>query len=218
MRSTSAGPLAWTSTAKSIVLTALETRLPNLAPILLSGRFDLGPRGVRQARLECKSLNILAVRGLLAPFIPQGLAGWEFDGVLDVGLEAGSSPGRKGVWEYSGELPMSQIKFNDPSFTIAGDGLQPLAKIKGTYEPAKDMLVWAGSVELSQGESLWKDFYISWSKQPLSADIAGQFSRAAMSVDGLTVRVVLPTWGNFTPADRSVWAGRRRSVFRREPV
>ena len=192
---------------KSIVLTALETRLPNLAPILLSGRFDLGPRGVRQARLECKGLNILAVRGLLAPFIPQGLAGWEFDGVLDVGVEGGSPPGRKGVWEYSGEFATSQIKFNDPSFTIAGDGLQPLAKIKVTYEPSKDMLVWAGSVELSQGESLWKDFYISWGKQPLSAEIAGQFSRAAKSVDGLTVRVILPTVGELH-AGGSVRLGR----------
>ena len=180
---------------KSIVLTAFETCLPNLAPIRLFGRFDLDPRGVRQARLECKGLRILAMRGLLAPFIPEGLAGWEFDGALDVGIEAGSPPGREGVWEYSTEFAMSQIKFNDPSFTIAGDGLQPVARIKGTYEPAKDTLAWTGSVELAQGESLWKDFYISWSKQPLKADIAGRFSRAAMSVDGLTARIVFPALG-----------------------
>ena len=180
---------------KSIVLTALETCLPNLAPIRLFGRFDLDPRGVRQARLECKGLRILAMRGLLASFIPEGVAGWEFDGALDVGIEAGSPPGREGVWEYSTEFAMSQIKFNDPSFTIAGDGLQPVARIKGTYEPAKDTLAWTGSVELAQGESLWKDFYISWSKQPLKADIAGRFSRAAMSVDGLTVRIVFPALG-----------------------
>ena len=180
---------------KSIVLTALETRLPNLAPIRLSGRFDLDPGGVRQARLECKGLKIPATRALLAPFIPEGLAGWEFDGALDIGIEAGSPPGRKGVWEYSGEVAMSQIKFNDPSFTIAGDGLRPVARFKGTYEPANDTLAWTGSVELSQGESLWKDFYVSWSKQPLKADIAGQFNRAAMSVDGLTARIVFPTLG-----------------------
>jgi len=180
---------------KSIVLTALETRLPNLAPIRLSGRFDLGPQGVRQARLECKGLEIPAARGLLAPFILEGLAGWEFDGALDVGVEVGSPPGQKRIWEYSGEFAMSQIKFNDPSFTIAGDGLEPVARIKGTYEPGKDTLAWMGSVELSQGESLWKDFYISWTKQPLMADIAGQFSLAAMSIDGLTARIVLPALG-----------------------
>jgi hypothetical protein len=206
---------------KSIVLTALETRLPNLAPIRLSGRFDFGPRGVRQARLESKGLKIPATRGLLAPFIPAGLAGWEFDGALDVGVEAGSLPGRKGVWEYSGEFAMTQIKFNDPSFTIAGDGLQPVIRIKGTYELAEGLLVWTGAMELAQGESLWKNFYISWNKQPLKADIAGRFSRIARTVDGLKARIVFPAVGEIhadgggrlgTPPSFRLRAGARLSL------
>ncbi|MCJ7643587.1 MAG: hypothetical protein MUP28_03795, partial [Candidatus Aminicenantes bacterium] len=180
---------------KSIVLTALETRLPNLAPIRLSGRFDLGPRGVRQAHLECKGLKIPATRRLLAPFIPEGLAGWEFDGTLDFGIDAGSNPGRKGVWEYSGEFAMSQIKFNDPSFTIAGDGLQPVVRINGTYDLAGGVLAWTGALELAQGESLWKNFYVSWNRQPLKADIGGRFSRIARAVDGLKARIVFPALG-----------------------
>jgi hypothetical protein len=180
---------------KSIVLTALETRLPKLAPIRFSGQFDFDPVNVRQARLESKGLKIPALRGLLAPFMPAGLAGWEIDGALDVGIEAGTSPGRKGVWEYSGEFAMSQIKFNDPSFTIAGDGLQQAARFKGTYEPAKEIFAWTGSMELTEGESLWKDLYISWSKQPLEAYIAGRFSRAEMFIDGLTARIVFSTLG-----------------------
>ncbi len=180
---------------KSIVLTAFETRLPNLAPFRLAGRFDLSPQGTKQARFESKGLEIQAVRGLLARFIPEGLASWEFDGNLDVGIQAGSLPGRRGVWEYSGEFTLSQIKFSDPSFTIAGDGLQPVGKIEGTYEPVKDALTWRGSIELSQGESLWKDLYISWSKQPLLADIAGQFSRDSMSIDGLSAKIVFPKLG-----------------------
>ena len=180
---------------KSIVLTAFETRLPNLAPILFSGQFDFDPLTVRQARLESKGLKIPALRGLLAPFMPSGLAGWELDGALDFALEAGSLPGLKGDWGFSGELAMSQTKFNNSSFTIAGDGLQQVARFKGTYEPAKDILAWTGSIELTQGESLWKDLYISWSKQPLEAYIAGRFSRAEMFIDGLTARIVFPTLG-----------------------
>jgi len=180
---------------KSIVLTAFETRLPNLAPIRFSGQFDFDPLNVRQARLESKGLKIPALRGLLAPFIPSGLAGWELDGALDFTLEAESLSGLKGDWGFSGELAMSQTKFNNSSFTIAGDGLQQVARFKGTYEPAKDILAWTGSIELTQGESLWKDLYISWSKQPLEAYIAGRFSRAAMFIDGLTARIVFPTLG-----------------------
>jgi len=182
---------------KSIVLTAFETRLPNLVPIRFSGQFDFDPLNVRQARLESKGLKIPALRGLLAPFIPSGLAGWELDGALDFALEAESLSGLKGDWGFSGELAMSQTKFNNSSFTIAGDDLQQVARFKGTYEPAKDILAWTGSIELTQGESLWKDLYISWSKQPLEAYIAGRFSRAAMFIDGLTARIVFPTLGEF---------------------
>jgi hypothetical protein len=180
---------------KSIVLTAFETRLPNLAPIRFSGQFDFDPLNVRQAHLESKGLKIPALRGLLAPFMPAGLADWELDGALDFVLEAESLPGLKGDWGFSGELAMSQTKFNNSSFTIAGDGLQQVARFKGTYEPAKDIFAWTGSIELTQGESLWKDLYISWSKQPLEAYIAGRFSRAAMFIDGLTARIVFPTLG-----------------------
>ena len=182
---------------KSIVLTAFETHLPNLAPIRFSGQFDFKPLNVRQARLESKGLMIPALRGLLAPFMPSGLADWEFDGALNFVLEAGNLPGLKGDWGFSGELGMSQTKFNNSSFTIAGDGLKQVARFKGTYEPAKDILAWTGSLELTQGESLWKDVYISWSKQPLEAYIAGRFSRAEMFIDGLTARIVLPTLGEF---------------------
>lgn len=180
---------------KSIDLTALEARLPNLAPLRLSGRFDLDPRGVRQARLEGKGLKLPALRRLLAPLLPGSLAGWDFDGALDIGAEAGSLPDQKGVWKFSGDLALSQAKFSDPSSTIAGEGLQPSARIKGTFEPGEGVLEWTAEMELAQGESLWKDFYVSWSKQPLKADLAGRFSRAAETVDGLTARVVLPALG-----------------------
>lgn len=180
---------------KSISLTALEARLPNLATFRVSGRFDIDPRGVRQARLESKGLKIPALRRLLSPLMPGSLAGWDFDGALDFGVEAGSLPDRMGIWKYSGDLALSQAKFNDPSSTFAGEGLEPAVRIKGTYEPAKGVVDWTGEVELARGEALWKDFYISWADHPLKADIAGRFSRVARAVDSLTARVVLPALG-----------------------
>jgi hypothetical protein len=206
---------------KSIALTALEACLPNLAPLRLSGRFDLDPRGVRQARLESNGLKLSALRRLLAPLMPGSLAGWDFDGALDIGVEAGSFPDQKGVWKFSSDLALSQAKFNDPSSTLAGEGLQPVVRIKGIYEPAKGVVDWTGAVELAHGESLLKDFYISWGDQPLKADVAGRFSLAARTVDGLTARVVLPTLGEIhadgearleTPSSFQLRAGARLSL------
>jgi hypothetical protein len=196
---------------KSMVLTALEARLPDLAPLRLSGRFDLDPRGVRRARLESKGLRVPVLRGLLAPLIPADLAGWDFDGTLDLGVEAGSLSDRRGTWEYSGNLAMSQVKFNDPSSASAGESLEPLVRIKGTYDPAGEVADWTGAVELSRGESLLKDFYISWSDHPLKADIAGRFSRAAGTFDGLTARVILPRLGEIH-ADGEARLGKSSSL------
>ncbi len=180
---------------RSIGLTTLEARLPNLSPLRFSGRFDRDPGGVRQASLESRGLKIPALHALLAAFLPSSLSGWDFDGALDIGLKAGSLPDRKGVWEFSGDLAVSQAKFSDPLSSLAGDGLQPAVRIKGTYEPAQGVVDWTGEIELAQGESLLKDFYISWRDQPLKAEISGRFSRSVRAIDSLTARVTLPKIG-----------------------
>jgi hypothetical protein len=180
---------------RSVALTSLEARLPALSPVRLSGRFDMDPRGVRQARLETGGQKIPALRALLGPFLPPGLAGWEFDGAVDIAVEAGTTAGPKRDWEYSCVLAMSQVKLNDPTFAIAGEGLEPRVRVKGTYDPAKGLWAWTGALELAQGEFLWNNFYISWEKQPLKADVSGVLEQAAMMVDGLTVRVAFPPLG-----------------------
>jgi hypothetical protein len=180
---------------KSLALTGLEIRLPNFPPFRLSGRFGLEPQGAVQARLEGKDLSIPALRGLLSPFIPTGLAGWEFDGAMDVAVEAKYDALQKRDWSFSGELASSEVKFSDPSFSIAGQGLKPLARIEGSHNFSKSSSSWTCSFELSQGESLWKDFYISWDKHPIKIDITGRYSSVARSVDDLTAQIVFPTLG-----------------------
>jgi hypothetical protein len=180
---------------RSFRLKALEARLPDFAPLRISGRFDLDPRGARQARLESQGLKISALRRLTAPFVPAGLAGWDLDGALDIKGEAGSFADSKKRWEFSGDLAVSEGKFNDPSSSIAGQGLQPKVRIKGTYDSAQDLVDWQAAGELSRGESLWRDFYISWDKQPVQAEIAGRFHGASGAVDALRARVVFPALG-----------------------
>ncbi|MFZ2052608.1 MAG: hypothetical protein WAU81_00290, partial [Candidatus Aminicenantales bacterium] len=180
---------------KSVVVSALDVQVPALSPLRLSGRFDTAPRGVKQAHLESRDLNIPALRGLLGPFLAPALADWEADGsigiVLDVKNHFRPTPG----WEFSGAVDISGTKFNDASFTIAGDSLSPLIRIQGDYELSKGGISCTGTLELAQGESLWKDFYISWSKHPLKADLAGRYDPASGTIDSLSAKFVFPTIG-----------------------
>jgi hypothetical protein len=180
---------------KTLVLDSLEARLPLLSPVQSSVRLNLSPPGLKQASLVTRGLKITALRELLSSFIPESLKGWEFDGDLDISVEAQNSAARREGWDFSADLTLARGKFNDPAFTAAGDGLAPRFHLEGQYNPLKSTLSFSGSLELSQGESLWKDFYISWAKYPVKAAITASYSLVPKSLDAMTGWVVFPTLG-----------------------
>jgi hypothetical protein len=179
---------------KSVTVQALETRLPGLSPLLLTGRLGLGKTGAAQVKLETRGLDIPALRGLASPFLPEGLAGWELGGAADLSLEARQPSSSKGDWSFSGTLSLAQARFNDPSFTIAGEGLNPVLKVEGALAASK-AISFTGALDIGQGESLWKAVYVSWSKHPLKATFAGLFEPGSGGVEGLTARFLFPTIG-----------------------
>ncbi len=182
---------------KTLVLDSLEACLPPLSPVQSSVRLNLSPRGLKQASLVTRGLKITVLRKLLSSFIPESLKGWEFDGDLDISVEARDSDASREGWDFSGDLTLVQGKFNDPAFTVAGDGLAPRFHLEGQYNPLKSTLSFSGSLELSQGESLWKDFYISWAKYPVKAAITANYGLALQRLEAMAGRLVFPTLGEF---------------------
>ena len=180
---------------KSLDLTRLEARLPALPPVRLSGRFDARPRGVRQLRLECRNVEIPALRTTLAPFLPAGLADWEADGSLSIVVDAKNRFRPSAGWDASAELSLAALRFNDPSFTVAGDSLSPAVHIEGATDASNGRADLTAALELADGESLWKDFYVSWKKHPLKAVLAGRYDPASGTVDGLSAVFTFPTIG-----------------------
>jgi hypothetical protein len=180
---------------KSIVVSALDVELPTLSPLLLSGRFDTSPRGIKQAHLETWDLKIPAVRRLLGPFLPPALADWEADGSVDIVLDVTSRFCPTASWGFSGAVDISGTRFNDPSFTVAGDSLSPRILLQGDYELSTGVFSGNATLELAQGESLWKDFYISWDKQPLKTELAGRYDPASGTINGFSAKFVFPALG-----------------------
>ena len=180
---------------KAGVLTSLEAVLPGLAPLRLSGRYGLGKGAPSEFRFEGRGFDLPALRVVAAPFIPAGFAGWDLGGTLDLSLSGRRPAGARGGWAFSGTVSLAGAKFNDPSFTIAGDGLDLVLKLEGTGSPSTG-LTFSGSLDVSRGESLWKSIYIAWAKHPLKLTAAGRYDSDSVAIDDLTARILLPEVGS----------------------
>jgi hypothetical protein len=179
---------------KTVAVDSLEVQFPGIAPLFVTGRYGLGKAGVAQVKLESRGLDLPALRGLASPFNPEGLSGWHLGGAADLSSEAHRTSSSKRDWAFTGTLSLSQAKFNDPSFTIAGEGLNPVLRVEGAYG-ASQGISFTGALDIGQGESLWKAVYVSWNKHPLKVTVSGRYDPASGGVDGLAARFLLPTIG-----------------------
>ncbi len=179
---------------RSLRLTSLEARLPGLAPIRFSGCFGASARAAAELRLESRGLDLPALRALAAPYLPPALAGWDVGGTLDLSLDVRRPAASRGDWAFSGTLTLAGVKFNDPSFTVAGENLDPVVRFEGRGSPDNGLSFSAG-LDLGRGESLWRSVYVAWDKHPLRLTAAGRYLPAAASVEGLTARAALPGIG-----------------------
>jgi hypothetical protein len=178
-----------------LALDSLEVRVPPLLPVRLSAAADLGPPRLRQFTLATEGQSIPALVELFAPFVPESLKGWDLGGTAAFSLRAQNQAANRGRWNFSGDLGLIQAKFSDPSFTAAGDGLEPRVHLEGQYDFPKGVLSLSGSLEISRGESLWKNYYVSWSKDPVRAGLTADWSFASKSLDLTAGRVVSPALG-----------------------
>lgn len=176
------------------VLTSLDARLPGLAPLRLAGRYGLGRTSPLEFRLEGRGLDILAVRALAAPFLPPALAGWDLGGALDLTLSIRRPSAARDDWALAATAALTGAKFNDPSFTVAGEGLDPLLKLEASGSLSKDLSLKV-DLEIGKGESLWKNVYAAWSRYPLKAEASGRFTASTGVLEDLRARIVIPGVG-----------------------
>ena len=180
---------------KEGVLTSLEAKLPGFTPLRLSGRAGLAPGAPVEIKFDANGVDLPALRALAKPFIPADFAAWDLGGTLGLALAASRPAGDPAGWRFSGTAALAGAKFNDPSFTVAGDGLDPVIRLEGQGS-ASQGLSWSGSLDVSQGESLWKSVYIAWSKHPLKLTAAGRYDPRTGGIEGLVARVALPEVGS----------------------
>lgn len=178
-----------------LVIPALRAVLPPLPPLDLTGRLGFGPHVSRSVRLSGKGFDIPALREFLGAFVPAALAEWEAQGAFDLSARATHDGRSGGAWGISAGLDFKSVAFNDPSFTIAGEGLEPAVRIEGTVAPGGGGSPLTASFRLDRGESLFKSFYVSWDKHPVDVTVGGRYDSGSASLDALAARILLPTIG-----------------------
>jgi len=184
---------------KNLSVAPLEANLPGLAPLRLSGRYGFGKDGAADLRLESRGLDLPALRGLAAPFISASFAGWDLGGTADLSLSARRPAGSRADLGLSATVSLAGLRFNDPSFTVAGENLDPVVKLEA-LRSASGEISFTGNLAVGQGESLWKAVYIPWTKSPLDLAFGGRYDPRSGALDGLTARVLLPTVGTVDAA------------------
>lgn len=181
---------------KTVTFKFPEVSLPGLSPLFLSGNFGLEKNSSARIRIESHGLGIPPLRALAAPFIPKTFSGWNFDGAADFALDALLPAGFGKEWTFSGTMSLAKFKFNDPSFTIAGESLNPVLRVEVTNTSTRN-ISFTSTLDIGQGESLWKAFYISWNKHPLKMTASGRYNLASGNFEDLTARFVSPMIGEF---------------------
>jgi len=179
---------------KSAEWSSLEVRIPGLAPLQVSGDIGLGEPGAAGVQLNGRGLDLAALRDVAAPFFPKSFFEWVLVGAADLSLTARRPAASNDGWSFSGTASLAGVGFNDPSFSIAGEGLAPVIKFEGVL-PVSNPPSFSASLEMDKGEFLWKSAYISWSKHPLKLTCGGRFDSHDGSLDDLAVRVFAPTIG-----------------------
>jgi hypothetical protein len=165
-------------------------------PFNIAAEAGLDPQDSKSFSLQSSGISFQSLMDFPPFAIPQEVNDWEPEGRLNIHIKAHDSfQEKEKVWKGSAKLEAFDVKFHDPSFAVAGEALRPNLTLEGTlHRPLKE-IPFKAKVELSHGESLWKDFYVDWSKMPLQSTISGRFQVSQGKLTDLSMGATIPDFG-----------------------
>ncbi len=177
-------------------LSQARIEMAPFSPFLVEADVGLGLENANSFSVLSSRISFQTLMEFFSFAIPQKIMDWEPEGWLDVQIKAHDFFREKQrVWEVSAKLEISDAKFHDPSFTAVGESLQPILTLEGTLDRTFNDIPFAAKLELSQGESLWKDFYVDWSKMPLQTTIRGRFHVSQRKLADISLQTIIPDFG-----------------------
>jgi hypothetical protein len=189
---------------KSITLSQARIQFPPFPPFHITARAGLNVQATKSLSMKASDISLPLLQGFISPFLPKKVIDWEPDGVLSLQIEAHNAFQKdKEVWDVTTELETSGVQFHDPTFSLAGESLEPNLTLIGVFGRSLIDIPFSATFNLSHGESLWRDYYINWNKMPLQVKISGQLQVPQRKLAGLSVEAFIPDFikiaakGNF---------------------
>ncbi len=170
--------------------------LPPFSLFEVEAQAGMAPQDPASFSAKSRQIDFRTLMDFFSFVIPPEIEEWEPEGRLDIRIEARRSYREKQqIWEVSAGLEAFDVRFHDPPFTVAGESLQPNLEVEGSFDRNLDSIAFSVDAELSQGESLWKDFYIEWSKIPVRARISGRFHPLPKKLSDIAAELTIPDFG-----------------------
>jgi hypothetical protein len=190
----------------------LTVELPLVGRIDLAGEIGSGPKPTLALSLEGRGLDIGTALGRLSASVPQAAA-WQPAGQADVSIGVRNEPGQRGEYRLHGSVRMSKAAFQDASGTIVSEGLEPVLEFDASVRTPKDPVAFSLGFELAKGESLWKDAYFNWAKEPVRWQAKGEYEPGTMAVRGAGLKVLFGPLGELEASGSVAFAPRPRLAF-----
>ena len=184
---------------RKMKLSQANILLPPFPSFQMTAQVGLDPEDSKSISAKCSDIGFQSLLEFFSPYIPSNVKYWEPDGVLSLQIEAHNSfQNEDEVWDVTTRLETSGVQFHDPSFSFAGESLEPKLVLKGTFRRSFENIPLSASFDLSQGESLAMDYYINWNEMPIRGNMSGQVQVSERRITDISMDAFIPNFGKFT--------------------
>ncbi len=180
-------------------IASFDFTVPSLFSLSGEAKADLSPKGSKWILLKSEGLALQSLVRILPEDFSKRLASWEVQGVMGFVLEANSKPHVSGEnWILSAKGNLNGLSFHEPNFILAGESLSPQFTCKARLDSGLNKIMIHLDLALDQGESLWKEHYINWSKIPLNLKTQGDLALGSQEFTNFITELSLSSLGCFT--------------------
>ena len=193
---------------------SLAVEVPRLGRIDVAGEMGAGPKPKLAVSLTSRGLDIGAALVFLSGIAPQAVTAWQPAGRADLSLRVRSGPDDPGRYRLQGSVRLSKAAFQDASGSIVSEGLEPVLDFDAALLTPMGPVPFTLSFNLARGESLWKDAYFNWAKEPVRLEAKGEFDPRAVAVRGVEAKLLFAPFGELDAHGSATFGPQPRFAFR----
>ncbi|MFW6161073.1 MAG: hypothetical protein ACOC57_08030, partial [Acidobacteriota bacterium] len=165
---------------------------PSLPPLTVEGKAAQGLQGEKAFSFSWPGIELKEALEVFPEIMPESLLSWEMDGKFSLqGRLKQKGDIEKNPWEIDASMNISELAFNNPDFTIASDAVSSRINFRSELLFPLDKIPFSLDFKVSQGESLWKTYYLNWEKYNLGTKLEGNLFPSEKKLQDLSFKLGL---------------------------